>query len=66
MSMPLPGDKKEEKLRITRIGANGFTPIRRFLFRILIDHDQRSAANFLISLGQIPRRLRREKRLPSN
>jgi len=33
-----------KKLRITRILANGFAPIcafRRFLFRILIDHDKR-------------------------
>jgi len=41
---------KEEKPRITRILTNGFAPIRairRFPFRILTDHDKRSAANLM-------------------
>gem|GEM_PF-1264109 len=47
---------QEEKRRIAQISANGFAlicAIRRFLFRILTDHDKRSAANLmaLCSLG---------------
>jgi len=47
----------EEKLRITRILTNGFAPIRAirgFLFRILTDHDKRSAAN---SMALVPNTL---------
>ena len=48
-----PVGKVRKERRITRILTNGFAPIcaiRGFLFRILTDHDKRSATN-LMALG---------------